>query len=274
MGHAAETAADPDRRHSGNRNPAVTDSFGGPQRIDVLSPVGSGIQPRTVLPRLKRLLRDPRRLREVVARRIRGKHGSIDWKTLAAERGVYSVIDARHPPEEFDYVTRRQKEILFPIFKRLLGGTEQTVLDFGCGPGRFTGDLAGLINGRAVGCDTTSKLLELAPKHPNVEYVHLRDGLIAPDLVFDVIWISLVLGGISERELADVARKLSNSLGEHGLLFLAEATGECPKPGPWTIRTREQLKSLFPSVALEHVGTYYDAGQEISVLAGRKHATR
>jgi SAM-dependent methyltransferase len=207
---------------------------------------------------------------QAITSRIYGKPRSMDWKTLAGDCGVYAVIDARHPPEEFDYVTRRQKEILFPLLRRLLHGDERTILDFGCGPGRFTGDLAELINGKAVGYDVTSRLLELAPVHPSVEYVHSADFLTSDIPQFDVIWVCLVFGGIAERELAPIAAKLTQALREDGLLFLVEATAPAPVIGAWSIRPREQLRSLFPSLRLDHVGAYYDAGQEISVLAGRR----
>lgn len=207
---------------------------------------------------------------QVVTSRICGKPRLLDWQSLASDCGVYAVIDARHPPEEFDYVTRRQKEILLPLLRRLLHGDERTILDFGCGPGRFTGDLAELIDGKAVGYDVTTRLIELAPVHPGVEYVHSPDFLTPNNPRFDVIWVCLVFGGIAERELAPLAAKLAQALREHGLLFLVEATATAPVIGAWSIRTREQLRSLFPSLKLDHVGTYYDAGQEISVLAGRR----
>jgi SAM-dependent methyltransferase len=194
----------------------------------------------------------------------------MDWKTLASECGAYSVIDSRHSPEEFKYVTRRQKEILFPMLKRLLVGNEQTILDFGCGPGRFTCDLAELISGKAVGCDVTRRLLELAPEHPSVKYVHLTETSQRKNWAFDVAWVTAVLCHIPEGRLAQVVADLTDGLRENGLLFLAEPTGEFFIGGPCAIRTRAQIRALFPSIRLEQVGTYYDADQEFSVLAGRK----
>src|SRR5262249_7318331 len=127
-----------------------------------------------------------------------------------------------------------------------------------------------LINGQAVGFDVTRRLIELAPTHHRVEYVHSADLLNRNHPKFDLVWVCLVLGGITDRGLMQVAETLTTSLVETGLLFLVEATGAQPVPGAWRIRTKEYLVSLFPSVALKQVGTYIDVDQEISVLAGRK----
>ena len=175
-------------RPSVERDPLISRQ----NRIDVRSPAGPGAPHRPIIRRLLKLVRHPQRIGHAIARRICGKQLSLDWQTLASDCGGYSVIDSRHPPEEFDYVTKRQKEILFPLLRQLLDGNERTILDFGSGPGRFTGDLAELT--------------------------------------------------------------------------------QTPVSGAWSIRTRAPLRSLFPSLRLAHVGTYYDAGQEISVLAGRKVA--
>lgn len=196
----------------------------------------------------------------------------MEWDSRAIELGAYSVIDTRHSPDEYEYVTTRQKDILYPLFKQQLKGSELTILDFGCGPGRFTGDLAEITKGKVVGTDSTAKLIELAPSHQNVEYVYSKTFLDEKVLVFDVIWISLVLGGIPDDELTRLATNITNALKEDGLLFLVESTGEKPLEGIWRIRTRERIMSLFPSVRLRHIGSYYDANQEISIIAGRKTA--
>jgi ubiquinone/menaquinone biosynthesis C-methylase UbiE len=62
--------------------------------------------------------------------------------------------------------SQHTKEILFPLLQSQLTGTECNLLDFGCGPGRFTTDLAELISGKAVGVDVVPDLLCLHQNRP------------------------------------------------------------------------------------------------------------
>ncbi len=55
-----------------------------------------------------------------------------------------------HSEEEVAAHTCFQKDRLFPVLRDQLTGGERTILDFGCGPGRFTPDLAQMIDGKAV----------------------------------------------------------------------------------------------------------------------------
>jgi SAM-dependent methyltransferase len=235
-------------------------------RIDVLSTPAP--KPIPLARRLLRVLSSPRRIYGAIIARTGPSR--MDWQALARDHGAYSVIDARHAPEEYDYVTRRQREILLPLLKQQLDGHERTILDFGCGPGRFTANLAELIGGAAVGFDVTRRLIELAPAHPQVRYMQSPEFNPGVQSEFDVVWVCLVLGGILDRDLRLIAPRLTRVLHENGLLFLAEATAPEHRSGAWNIRTRDELRALFPSIRLEHVASYYDAGQEVSVMAGRK----
>jgi len=235
-------------------------------RIEVLHPHRS----IGFLGRLVRLIRQPGRIPAVIKRRLLGTPDLIDWNSRVDKLGAYSVIDTRHSAEEYVYVTKRQKEILYPLFMLQLKGTENTVLDFGCGPGRFTGDLAGMISGKAIGVDVTDKLIKLAPSHPDVKYIHSNNYFEEYNYKFDIIWISLVLGGISDVELERKSHEISNALNPDGLLFLVESTGDTSAEDVWRVRTRAQLISLFPDVELQSVGNYFDVDQEITIFAGRK----
>mgnify|MGYP001578152699 CR=1 FL=1 len=44
----------------------------------------------------------------------------FDYKRLHEEYGTRAVIDSRHPADEYDYVTNKQKEIMYPLLKSLL----------------------------------------------------------------------------------------------------------------------------------------------------------
>lgn len=238
------------------------------ERIDVLSPAAEA-KP-TLFGRLLRILRDPKRIPSKIKRRVL-RQRSFDWNANAAEHGAYSVIDGRHPPSDYDYVTKRTKEIIYPLVQEQLDGTEQTLLDFGCGPGRFTGDLAEMIDGRAIGVDVTKKLIEIAAPHPRVHFLY-SESIFDEDLItsFDVVFIFCVLGGINNNELTEIANNLLEVLNDDGLLFIIESTAPAAVKDTWRIFTSDQIIRLFPGVDLRPIGVFHDANQERTVFCGRK----
>ena len=195
------------------------------------------------------------------------------WERRAGEFGVRSVLNLNHSEAEMEEVTRLQMEILFPVLRRHLSGDEKVVLDFGSGPGRFTPALAELISGRAIGVDPIQSLLDLAPRGEGVEYRLIEDGRVPlPDQSVDVVWISLVLGTITDpdalqRSVAEVERVLRDG----GLLFLVENTAERRDRRHFHFRPISFYAALFPSIPLiRHEGDYYDLGERISIMVGRK----
>lgn len=201
----------------------------------------------------------------------------INWDDRFSQLGSYGVIDTRHPLREFSYVTERQKKIIFPLFKSQLLGTEKNILDFGCGPGRFTFDLAAIIKGQAIGVDVTKGYIHLARDQlndinkKNVKFIHSRSFLNSNKVKFDIIWICLVLGGISDINMAEISKKISRNLNTNGLLFIIESTSKKNKKGLWNTRTVSEVIGFFNGVNLKRISLYIDANQEISIFAGRKY---
>lgn len=192
------------------------------------------------------------------------------WERRARKLGRRSVLHLGHSDAEYEAVTAWQKDILFPLLIAQLNGRERTVLDFGCGPGRFTADLARLINGRAIGVDPIGALLEQAPPAPNVEYRRIRRGrLPVADQSVDVIWCAVVLGMIRGRALRRALSELRRVIAPGGLLFLIENTTAKPSLKQIEFRSVQQYKELVDFAALEHVHDYQDLGETISVLTGR-----
>jgi ubiquinone/menaquinone biosynthesis C-methylase UbiE len=193
------------------------------------------------------------------------------WKHRANQLGERAVFNVGHSEEELSAVTEMQKSVLYPRFREALDGSERTVLDFGCGTGRFTPDLAEMVGGTAIGLDPIQDLLDLAPRHEAVTYRTLRpEHIPLPDASMDAIWICIVLGGITnEDELRVTAAELERVRRPGGLLFLAENTSEKPPNPRWMFRSASQYAALFPAVRLEPVAEYEDLGERISVLAGR-----
>ena len=77
-----------------------------------------------------------------------------------------------------------------------------------------------------MGVDPVAHLLDLAPEHPAVEYRTMVPGRIPlEDGAADVVWVCLVLGGITERRvLAATVHEIERVLRPGGVLLLAECT--------------------------------------------------
>lgn len=225
-------------------------------------PVSARSLPRKIVHRWERLLR---RL---------GAHPPTRryWESRALEHGMRSVLDLRHTDADVQTVTAAQTDLLFPLLRGCLEPGDHRVLDFGCGPGRFTPGLARLVDGTAMGIDPVGHLLEMAPRDPRVEYRRLVGRRIpASDSFFDVVWVCVVLGGIvHEREIRRVAREITRVLKPRGLLFLVENTSGTPDKYYWKYRTVDDYRRLFPSIELAQISEYTDIDQRMSVLAGRK----
>jgi SAM-dependent methyltransferase len=180
------------------------------------------------------------------------------------------VLNSGHPESAYEAVTEAQKRELFPHLVRALRGDERLVVDFGCGPGRFTRDLADLAGGRAIGLDVAPTYLRLAPRDERVDYHLMGEGIIElPDDCADVVWACLVLGGIDGSALSRSVAELTRILKPGGLLFLVENTSPMPDLEHWKFRPVAEYLAMFPAVGLGLVHHYADRGDDISVLAGR-----
>jgi len=198
------------------------------------------------------------------------KYKPINWEERAQEMGRLAVLDSRHSEEEFDTVTNFQKQKIYPLLKQLLLPSDKIVLDFGCGVGRFTSDLSKLVGGVGVGVDVSQKLLNHCRDSENVKYCLISDIGSLPYSKFDVIFCCLVLGGIGNNKLAETVNLLEDLLNNNGLIFLVESTDVKYRSGNWRLRTVPFYQKLVPNCELELIGSYVDAGQEISIMAGRR----
>ena len=193
------------------------------------------------------------------------------WEKRAKTYGKRSVLNIGHTDDEFDEVTIMQKERIFPVLKSQLRGDEKIVLDFGCGPGRFTKELAKIIKGHAVGVDPVKNLISMASTDFNVKYKIMEEGVIPMDNnSADIIWVCLVMGGItSEKLLAQTVSEMERVLKPGGMLFLVENTSDKASGKYWKFRSVEFYQHLFSFVKLNHLSDYYDFDERISIMAGR-----
>jgi SAM-dependent methyltransferase len=193
------------------------------------------------------------------------------WRKRVAALGRRAVFDRRHSDAELDAVSATQREVLLPMLRARLNGTERVVLDYGCGWGRFTGMLAEATGGLAIGMDPVVDLLALAAHDPHVMYVASSPGVVAlaTDSV-DVAWITLVLCVITDQKtLENTTAELRRVLRPGALLLIAENTSSQPDRRHIRFRSVETYRALFPEFDLQVAGEIADIDQRISVLVGR-----
>lgn len=210
-------------------------------------------------------------LRKLFFREKKFERGIKFWKYRVKLYGRRSVLHVGHTDEEYEAVTEKQKKEIYPYFRSSLNGNEKIVLDFGCGPGRFTADLAAMINGKAIGIEPVLSLIKMASKSSDVEYMVMKEGSIPlPDEYADIVWICLVMGGIGKKALGKTVEEIKRVLKKNGLLFLIENTSEKESSKHWLCMSLREFQEIFHFVKLNHLHDYYDLGERISVMSGRK----
>lgn len=193
------------------------------------------------------------------------------WRDRARRYGKRSVLNMAHGEDAFETVTAHQKQLLFPLLKSQLSGSESVLLDFGCGPGRFTSGLAEIIGGLAIGVDVTKELLELAPKSSSVSYQCIEAGSLPfPDSSFDVVWSCLVLGGIPNEEIKKSIAEIERVLRPSGLFFYIENTANTADATYWFYRDESYYIDLAGFCNPIKIGDYEDVGQKITIFSGKK----
>ena len=196
------------------------------------------------------------------------------WQKRAEKHGSRAVFNLGHDEDEFEKVTKFQKSFLLPLLKNELIGTEQIILDFGCGPGRFTSDLATLVNGKCIGVDPVEFFIKNAEKiTQNTDFKVISNGkLPIENESIDVLWICLVLGGITSRKkLKNAVHELDRVLRKGGLIFLVENVSQKQSSNHWVFRDTEMYKKLFSDICiLDEKDSYFDLQEKIAVMSGRK----
>lgn len=208
------------------------------------------------------------------AGRLAGR-GVAYWRARARALGEHAVLSTDHRDADVGAVSAAHRAHLLPVMAALLPfapGPQRTALDLGCGSGRLTADLAALVGGRAIGLDPVAELLAQALPGADVEHRVMHPGGPLPlgDGAVDLAFTCLVLGGIADGELAATGAELARVLAPGGLVVLAESVSDREAVEHWTFRSVADYAAALPWASLREVLRFDDAGDAVSVLAGRR----
>lgn len=193
------------------------------------------------------------------------------WERRARLLGPEAVVNTAPGG---DAITAVQRDKVLPVFVRQLRGFERLIVDFGCGPGRFSGTLAELAGCEVLGTDPIATLVEAAPASDRVRYATLRNGRVpVSDGDADAVFICEVLGAIlSEDELLSTASEIDRILAPGGFVVLAESDLGTTVAGHWTDRSASAYADAFGFLELIVEDHYEDDGHRIVVMSGRRRA--
>lgn len=202
------------------------------------------------------------------------------WDQRAQQYGRRAVLDLGLSPGEAEALTELQEEILMHRLDQAIEYRDLcNGLDFGCGVGRFTRQLA-LRCDRLVCYDPSPKLVDLG-RADNADLKgdiwwasgqpqqFIIDCTINPR--FDFIFISLVLGGIPDSELPALASGLGGLVHLGGVILFAEHVSEHDNGSAfWHFRPTATYLGLFQGFKTRLVDSYLTRGNMVSVFEARK----
>lgn len=225
---------------------------------------------------------------------------NIAWASRAAVLGRRAVLHVGHKTTEQQLaIFQKQAEVILPKFEaafnelraeRVKAGKAYHLfrtLDYGCGVGRWTRELAELTGGSVLGVDPTEAFLDIC-RHDygddatgTIAFERLVNGRVpAENGAFDVVYACMVLSTVLDVEggmFTESLREIERVLSIGGLMFLVDNTagrGGREVRSPYSIsRTVKQYRDAFNEhvhVDLKVVGEYEDLGEINTIFVGRK----
>lgn len=197
------------------------------------------------------------------------------WNERARRRGATAAGFHRWSESTFKDRTEQSWQTILDRVSPLAQGRPLRVLDFGCGPGRFTRRLAAL--GHAViGADISSEMLALARRAcagTDCRFVQIEPGGVLPFGTgdFDCLWTYTVLQHLPESIFALVVSELQRVLRKGGCLCLLENTHRHGKrtsaSGHVVFRRPREYVDAFPGI--KAVAHFDIEGERHTLFSGR-----
>jgi len=195
------------------------------------------------------------------------------WNDRAKRQGKGTVGHCRYTEREFQDASDQFRDELISRVEELMPKSCSTAVDFGCGWGRFTNDLAKLIKGNCIGLDICLPLLELAESADQVRFECIDPLAPFPveDAGVDLIFTCTVLQHVVVEEVLNhISREFNRVLRPGGLVFLFENTAEKSPSRHIRFRSVKEYQGYFPWGNLTHDGTLEFEGEQHSVMYGYK----
>lgn len=192
------------------------------------------------------------------------------WERRTRLLGPEAVLNSAL--DDSTAITAVQERVVLPVFAGELNGSEELIVDFGSGPGRFTSKLAQLGGCRVIGVDPILALVEAAPQAPGVTYEQVVDGRIPVQSgSADAVFVCEVLGAITDDgDLAAAGAEIDRVLSPGGLLLLSESESGSTGASHWRDRSLEDYAALMDFADLRRRAEYDDGGHNIVVMTGRR----
>lgn len=200
------------------------------------------------------------------------------WTRLANEVGRRAVMSRTISERQLDDETKRQAAVIFPLIAEQLTGKERSAIDFGCGSGRFSGYLQGLLSPDhryVMGYDPCQALLNEAPEGLGVVFhcANPENLFLFHPCTFDICFSFNVLGG-PDVNVEDMARGMINITSPGGLIIIAEHCEVTPITAArwWRYRKEEWYRNLFGAlgIRLEVLCRDRQLNNSVTLFAGRK----
>jgi ubiquinone/menaquinone biosynthesis C-methylase UbiE len=130
----------------------------------------------------------------------------------------------------------------------------ETILDLGCGTGRFSEALAVRFDARVIGLDPSQKMLAQARSKPHDRRVHYKAGraeaIPLPDGAVDLIFMSMTFHHFGEHAAA--ARECRRVLSDQGTAFLRAGVRDRISSYPYVDffpGSRPILEDVLPTIS-------------------------